>query len=892
SVRFLPAANFHGAPGTLSLRLADTVQSAATGVNLSASTGSTGTWSTVVSLDTSVDPRNDAPVLSGSVGATFTEGGAPAALLSGALASDIDLPGVVTFGGGSITVSLDTWRAGDLLSLPGGLPGVAGVTGGNGASLVVSLSTAATPATMGAILNALRFLNTSSDPANHLIGPDDLDRTYNVVLNDGNNLNGAVNAGGNGGGDPTLNSNVVTGVITLVPVNDPPVATNDAVSLTENTASISGNVKTGIGGTLDTDLDHRNDELQVDAIRTGGVEGAGTSGQVGGAALAGLYGSLVMGANGAYTYTLDTAHPQVNVLSSGETLTEQFNYRLVDPDGGSDSAVLTITITGIDDGVPTISASDGNGTAAGEATVFESGLTADGPAGEARTGTGSLVVNTPSGLATVTIGGTSFTVAQLAGFTAGNPSAVIDTGEGQIRITGLAVVSGPASAPTAAMVGFVYLLKAPLTHASPGADEVLDSVILAVADLASAASSGSDTLTIRIVDDTPTARDNTAAVGNETATSLQTSGQVVTARGLGDVSDRLGADAVAAPVVAVSAGGITSAPGATVTGSYGQLTLSASGAYTYRADPANPAVAGLGPGSTLVDVFRYTITDADGDTSTAALTITIRGEAVPLPLTGKVGLQEGERQDRSFYALALPRLTPPMEQSLHVQKAVREARAIILNRSRLMEGLPPPPGEEVLSESLSLDMWADHSEHVSRDGVRFAHRLFASSLEPPGALGNSLRLGTETLFDAFSPFTAGTPAVDQSGDPLTEPEERRADTLPAVNEVEADVEEEIVDGADSAAATATDPAEADDEEALEVEDANEDEEEAEEQEVEAGESAAAGAAGTVAGATNGFSRQLRQVALERALTGDGRFLQVKHAPARSTGEPALPKGLT
>jgi hypothetical protein len=147
SLRFLPAADYNGTPGALTLRLADSAQAEATGVNLSGSVGQTGTCSLPVALATSVDPRNDAPVLAGTVNATFTEGSAPVALLSGGAASDIDLPGSVTFGGGRITVTLDTWRAGDVLSLAGSPAGVTGTTGGNGTSLVVNLNTAATPAT-------------------------------------------------------------------------------------------------------------------------------------------------------------------------------------------------------------------------------------------------------------------------------------------------------------------------------------------------------------------------------------------------------------------------------------------------------------------------------------------------------------------------------------------------------------------------------------------------------------------------------------------------------------------------------------------------------------------------------------------------------------------------
>ena len=858
SLRFLPAADFNGTPGGLSLRLADSAQVAATGVDLTGSAGPTGTWSLPVALATSVDPRNDAPVLAGTVNATFTEGSAPAALLSGATATDIDLPGVVTFGGGRITVALDTWRAGDVLSLSGSPAGVTGTSGGSGASLVVTLGTGATPATIGAILDALRFENTSNDPIGHLLGIDDFTRAYTVVLNDGNNVNGAANAGGNGGGDPTLDSNVLAGVITVVPVNDPPVATDDANTLAETTASVSGNVKTGVGGTLDTDPDHLNAELAVDAIRTGAVEGAGTEGTVGGAALAGLYGTLTISANGAYTYTLDTAHPEVKALSAGETLQDRFNYRIADPEGGRDTAVLTLTITGVDDAAPAITAVDGNGAAIGQATVFESGLTPDGPAGESRIATGTLGVSAPSGLASVTIGGTSFTVAELAGFTAGSPSAVIDTGEGQLRLTGLTVTAGAASAPTVASLAYQYTLKAAIAHAGASADESADDIALLVTDKTTAAATATGTLTVRIVDDTPTARADSASVTTGTPAGRQTRGQVVTALGSGDVADRLGADVAAAPVTGLAAGGVAGTPGVSLDGAYGALELAASGAYTYRANASNPAVALLSPGATLVDVFNYTITDADGDTSTTTLTVTLRGEALPQPPTSQGRVVEGERHDRFVYVD--PRRLEPlaMDPGLHVQNAVRETAAMALELARLIQGLPQAPGSEIHSESLSLPDSMDPTEHVSRDGVRYSRDLLAASQERPGSLGNAFIIGTQTLFDGFSPFApdhrsplsaapnAGSMATTDA--PIARGEFPRLQAADRTGERGASP-----DGSDSAR-TASDPEFAPDGTAL-----------ARGNSIEAVAIPPSATLGTSAA----FSQQLRQVALERAGLREG-----------------------
>ena len=74
--------------------------------------------------------------------------------------------------------------------------------------------------------------------------------------------------------------------------------------------------------------------------------------------------------------------------------------------------------------------------------------------------------------------------------------------------------------------------------------------------------------------------------------------------------------AVGGPVTAVN--GVAANVGAPVAGSYGSLSLNADGSYSYQSTPNSvPA------GTTVTDVFQYTITDGDGDTSTTTLTISV-----------------------------------------------------------------------------------------------------------------------------------------------------------------------------------------------------------------------------------------------------------------------------
>ena len=287
-----------------------------------------------------------------------------------------------------------------------------------------------------------------------------------------------------------------------------------------------------------------------------------------------------------------------------------FTYTLSDG-SATDIATLTITITGQTDGAPLIVANDGNAGATGQATVYEVGLTSAGDTSEATTGT--ITVTAPDGIKSVTIGGQVFTVAQLDVLTAGSPSAVIDTGEGELRITGISNKTGAPGAPISADVSYTYTLKAAITNTLPADTESTDTIALVVTDNSATPKTGTGNLLIQIIDDTPLAADDTNSITKGTATVTDNA----------YTNDSIGADGttMGGPVTAITGG----TPGAALTGTYGAITLNADGSYSYALDNANPDVVGLMGGQTLTDTFTYTISDKDGDTSTATITITING---------------------------------------------------------------------------------------------------------------------------------------------------------------------------------------------------------------------------------------------------------------------------
>ncbi len=124
--------------------------------------------------------------------------------------------------------------------------------------------------------------------------------------------------------------------VTIIPVNDAPVATNDgngadavveANHLSAGDPTASGNVLTN-----DTDPDI-GDSKTVTTVGT----------------LAGRYGNLNLQANGEWVYTLNNINDLTDAIPQGETGLDTFNYTLRDAAGAASSAALTITVTGAND---------------------------------------------------------------------------------------------------------------------------------------------------------------------------------------------------------------------------------------------------------------------------------------------------------------------------------------------------------------------------------------------------------------------------------------------------------------------------------------------------------------------------------------------------------------
>ena len=276
----------------------------------------------------------------------------------------------------------------------------------------------------------------------------------------------------------------------------------------------------------------------------------------------------------------------------GQVVTDAFSYTVSDANGASSSAALTIAITGTNDAP--VAVADGN---AGDA-VTESGVVAGDPSAAGNVLTNDTDVDT----------GDSKTV------TAVNGSA-LNVGAPLVGIYGTLTLLANGS--------WSYALNNadPDTDALVQGQVVTDAFTYTMADANGASSSAALTITITGTNDAPVAVDDSNAGDAVTESGVvvgdpSAAGNVLTNDTDVDTGDTRTVTAV---------NGATANVGAPLVGLYGTLTLLADGSWTYALDNADPDTNALAQGQAASDAFTYTVTDANGGSSTAALTIAITG---------------------------------------------------------------------------------------------------------------------------------------------------------------------------------------------------------------------------------------------------------------------------
>ncbi|WNZ79926.1 retention module-containing protein [Pseudomonas sp. P105] len=394
------------------------------------------------------------------------------------------------------------------------------------------------------------------------------------------------------------NGTTATGNLDVNIVDDVPQAVDDsnAGTASETNLTLTGSVLT-------------NDTEGADRVASGPVT-PGT--------FTGTYGTLVLNADGSYTYTLNTADADFKGLHGGGSGSETFTYTLTDADGDTSTANLVLQVHNNDD--PVII--EGLDTEGGELNLQEKNLS-DGtsPDAPALTQSGTFTITALDGVQTLSVGGINVVT---GGVAAGFPQSITTALGNTLTITGFNAATG--------VVSYSYTLLDNEAHANAnGANSLSEQFAVVVTDDNGTTATGN--LDVNIVDDLPQAVDDSNA-GTASETNLTLTGSVLT-------NDTEGADRVAS-------GPVT--PG-TFTGTYGTLVLNADGSYTYTLNTADADFKGLHGGGSGSETFTYTLTDADGDTSTANLVLQVHNNDDPVIIEGldteggELNLQEKNLSD-------------------------------------------------------------------------------------------------------------------------------------------------------------------------------------------------------------------------------------------------------
>ena len=397
--------------------------------------------------------------------------------------------------------------------------------------------------------------------------------------------------------------------ITVTGTNDAPVAVADSdTGHIVESGNFPGNtifpgVSVTAGNVLsnDTDLD-LTDTHEVVGVAKGTV--SNTTGSVG-TTIAGLYGFLVLNADGSWTYTLDNNNPLTDALPQGAHASDIFSYTESDHHGGFSTATLTIDITGTNDAPVTnaspVAATDVNPGA----PVVEQGVNpGNTPFGGVDTASGNVLSN----------------------------DLDVDTGDTK---TVQGVASGPAVGPLTDHVAtsvtgtygsvtinadgtWIYTLNnnSAATQGLTQGQHVSDVFTYTMHDSFGATASATLTIDVTGTNDAPTLA--AANAGTLTDTAVKDSFANLTGALAGNDVDN-----GETPLLSYAVLDNTSHLATSITaGKYGSLTVNANGTYTYVADAF--AINALQQGS-FHDTFTVQTTDPHGATATATLTVDVTG---------------------------------------------------------------------------------------------------------------------------------------------------------------------------------------------------------------------------------------------------------------------------
>ena len=345
-----------------------------------------------------------------------------------------------------------------------------------------------------------------------------------------------------------------------------------------------------IGGTTTGALTEDADETEASGTLTVNDPDANQDAFTAQTGEKGKYGTFMLDADGAWTYTLDNSDPATDALVAGQTETETFTVASAD----GTTAQVVVTVTGSDD-----------------AAVIGGDLSGAVTEDDARAATASGTVDvsdvdtTLSGaqrrfMAQTEVAGTYGTFTLNAN---GAWTYTLNNADGCKRRGGHRRGHHGCGDPDQATLT--------VSDADAGQDAFTDALVAGQTetDTFEVASTGGTTAQVVV---TVTGANDAAVIGGATTGAVTEDDTQDQASGTLTVSDAdAGQDAFTAQTDAQ--------------GTYGTFTLDANGAWTYTLDNSDPATDALVAGQTETDTF--TVASADGTTAQVVVTVTGANDA-------------------------------------------------------------------------------------------------------------------------------------------------------------------------------------------------------------------------------------------------------------------------
>jgi VCBS repeat-containing protein len=391
----------------------------------------------------------------------------------------------------------------------------------------------------------------------------------------------------------------------LLADNDAPVAVDDNRSIFDNEVVANGQAIRGSVFGDNADSDPNGDSFTVAGIQTGVVAGPVLTGVD--SVIQGVWGTVRIDTNGAYTYTPNAA---ARALNTGESAVEVFTYTICDSNNLVDSAVITIAIYGVTDtpvNLPPIPVADVR-------TVCESEVINDGQAIRGNL-LGDRADSDPEGQSFVVAGAT-------IGDVASGPAVLTGVNTPIVGQYGTLTIRDDGS--------YTYTPNANAVALTQGQSRV-DVFTYTICDVNNATANSTISITVcgeGVPANNPPVANNDRREICEDDSLID--GQALRGNSLGDVrdidpdGDSLKVNGVkAGDVVAVGAAGIAGNVGSSVAGQWGTIVIADDGSYKYT---PSTAAQSLAEGQLVQDVFTYSICDAAGATSIAKITISICGQ--------------------------------------------------------------------------------------------------------------------------------------------------------------------------------------------------------------------------------------------------------------------------